>query len=238
MDEEYRAPSSVAWVKLLISRIAWSLLSIIWELLIPVIQYSSLFVLMIIFSFLGYYLLNTTLLPQALMSEPLYFDFSKSPPMARLSMLSKEKQWDYTACLAATRKHSRGGDNTTNPYKDKIHDTDEINKIKDMIMNAARVDPMCSGRGKKRFLRAGFRYSIDVVFGLASSPKNLLMGKFMVYAKVVDSAGDSVATSSRPVVVPYQSHVTLVLDALVKYPLRAIGEAGCRLEKTVWRYEP
>lgn len=224
VDEEYKSTFSVSWIKRFFSRIAFNILGTFWEFLIPIIQYSSLLVLMMIFSVVGYYLLNSALLPEALMSEPLYFDFSQTAPIAKLNMLSREKQWKYTAeCMSVNRKQFvRGRENlstTSNPQT-----PEEIDAMRSRMMDALRADSMrCSGLSRKRFLKAGFRYTIDVMFGLASSPKNLVLGKFMVHTKVIDSAGDTVATSSRPVAVPYQSHATLLLDAVVKYPLRAVG---------------
>ena len=45
----------------------------------------------------------------------------------------------------------------------------------------------------------------------------------MVTTTVFDTSGEAVARSSRPVVIPYQSALTLIVDAAVKYPMRALG---------------
>ena len=82
---------------------------------------------------------------------------------------------------------------------------------------------LCGRKGRKSFLRSGSRYTVDVKFGLSTSPKNIQRGKFMVTTTVFDTSGDAVAKSSRPVVIPYQSALTLVVDAAVKYPMRAFG---------------
>ena len=79
------------------------------------------------------------------------------------------------------------------------------------------------GSSLRRFLFPGFRYSVDLTFHLAKSRRNLDLGKFMVYLTMVDSSGDSIAKSARPVVVPYQSFPSLAIDSLTKYPLRLCG---------------
>ena len=179
---------------------------------------------MIIFASVGYYLLNLKLLPQALMSEPLYFDFSQSTPIAKLSILSRERQWYYAGDYeSARKKQGKEGKGSTPIASPSINDETSRHRM-NTIRNRVKLATVSeTQQGKKQFLRAGFRYSIDIIFGLARSPKNLLLGKFMVFAKVINSEGNAVATSSRPVVVPYQSYITLLLDAVVKYPLRFLG---------------
>eukprot|EP00596_Hydrurales_sp_CCMP1899_P001102 CAMPEP_0119036702 /NCGR_PEP_ID=MMETSP1177-20130426/4606_1 /TAXON_ID=2985 /ORGANISM="Ochromonas sp, Strain CCMP1899" /LENGTH=297 /DNA_ID=CAMNT_0006996963 /DNA_START=623 /DNA_END=1516 /DNA_ORIENTATION=- len=76
---------------------------------------------------------------------------------------------------------------------------------------------------QKRFLKSGFHYFVELKFGLANSPKNIQLGKFMVHTTLINTAGAVVAVSSRPVVIPYISYITLMIDAVVKYPLRALG---------------
>lgn len=80
-----------------------------------------------------------------------------------------------------------------------------------------------SEKGKRRFLLPGSRYSIDVLFNLAKSPRNADLGKFMLYLTMVDSTGDSIARSTRPVAMPYQSLPSLILDSMIKFPLRLTG---------------
>lgn len=75
----------------------------------------------------------------------------------------------------------------------------------------------------RRFLHPGSRYSIDLSFSLAKSPRNLSLGKFMVYLTMVDSGGDSIAKSTRPVPIPYQSATSLFLDSWLKFPFRILG---------------
>lgn len=74
-----------------------------------------------------------------------------------------------------------------------------------------------------QFLRSDFAYSVDIGFTLAKSRRNYEIGKFMATVSLVDNTGDLIAKSSRPVVMPYQSSVTLFLDSISKYPCRIIG---------------
>lgn len=228
MEEESQTLLSTVWVRRILLKAAWSILGIFWEFSVPIIQYVFLFFLIVLFASMGYYFLNIKLVPQALMSEPLYFDFSQPTPIARLSILSRERQWYYTGTCMTTNKKQNPKYDRSLPTASAVNNgrlsTQKLKTMKNRVKGALINDSQqCIGQGRTRFLRAGFRYSIDLIFGLANSPKNLLLGKFMVHAKVVDSEGDAVATSSRPVVVPYQSHITLLLDSLVKYPLRLLG---------------
>jgi Putative adipose-regulatory protein (Seipin) len=220
MEQEQRSLLPTRWLRRLTSGIGWFFVRSLLAILIPVIQYAFIFLLMVVFSIAGYAWVNFTFVPKALISEPLYFDFSRSPPVARISLLSREKQWHYTSdCLhidPLIHENTRRRDNYS------LLDLDDDGKDRPQNFGGDAIQE-CSGKDRKKFLRGGFRYSIDVMFGIASSPKNIRLGKFMVHAKVVDSAGSVVATSSRPVVMPHQSYVTLFLDALVKFPLRAIG---------------
>lgn len=173
-----------------------------------------------VFSLVGYQFIRTSLVPKALIMEPLYFDFAQVPPMARVSLSSREKQWLYSSdCSMHDGKKSKLNEDS-NPTLENLNEEVDYKSGKFSRSESARA---CYGLDRRRFLRAGFRYSIDVVFGLASSSKNIKMGKFMVYTSVIDSTGATVALSSRPVVIPYQSRVSLILDALIKYPLRVIG---------------
>ena len=220
MEQEQRPLSPTRWLRRLILGIGWFLFRSLLSILVPVIQYAFIFLLMIVLSIAGYAWINFTFVPKALISEPLYFDFSRSPPLARVSLLSREKQWHYTSdCWPIDPQMHR-----TMKRNNNFSIVDVDNDVKDSPKILERdVIHECSGKDRKKFLRGGFRYSIDVMFGIASSPKNIQMGKFMVHTKVIDSSGSVVATSSRPVVIPHQSYVTLFLDALVKFPLRAIG---------------
>jgi len=151
---------------------------------LPLMQLLVRLVVIFVLSFLVYIALYVYLLPKALVKEPVYFDYSESPPVARISLLSHEKQWQY-------------------------------------------LKPNSDGKRKEtlRYLRSGSLYTLDAIFVLSKSTRNLDLGKFMVHATLVDSTGDAIAKSSRPVVIPYQSLPSLVLESLVKFPLRIIGLA-------------
>jgi hypothetical protein len=52
-------------------------------------------------------------------------------------------------------------------------------------------------------LKSSRRYDIDAVFQLARSPRNQDIGKAMVRMQLVDAHGDLIASSARPLVVPF-----------------------------------
>ena len=129
-------------------------------------------------------------MPQALISEPAYFDYGHTPPIAKINLLAKQRQWAYI---------TRG---------DTLEQRSAIDKIRD------------------KFLRRDFAYSIDTSFVLAKSPRNLEVGKFMIYCSVIDNTGEVIAKSARPVSMPYQSTTTLLLQSFASFPWRMIGLQG------------
>ena len=152
----------------------------------PLLQLMLRLTLVLIVSIGVYVAIYSYFLPKALVREPVYFDYTAKPqPLARVSLISAEKQWYY---LKQQQQYESG-----------------------------------TSRDSKRFLLPGSRYSIDLVFTLAKSPRNLDLGKFMVFLTTVDSTGDAIAKSARPVVMPYQSLATLVMDSCTKFPLRLVG---------------
>lgn len=76
---------------------------------------------------------------------------------------------------------------------------------------------------QKKFLRAGSVYDFSLDFYVAKSPRNQNIGKFMSYLTVMDKKGDVVAQSARPVIVPYHSHIALLVDQLLKLPYYVLG---------------
>ena len=69
---------------------------------------------------------------------------------------------------------------------------------------------------KQMFMKSGMIYNIDAVFQLSKSEKNYKTGKFMTTFSVVDAAGDLIARSKRPIVMPYQSSLSLIMENIVK----------------------
>lgn len=148
-----------------------------------------------------YTLLYFYLMPRALVKEPIYFDYSTSPPIATLNLFSAHKQWEYVS----------GG------------------------LKAGTIldDGSSSGASSSQFLRSDFAYSLDVGFTLAKSQRNFELGKFMSTMSLIDNTGDLIAKSSRPVVMPYQSAVTLFLDSVSKFPCRIVGLCSPNEDVTV-----
>jgi hypothetical protein len=97
MDENYQMTMTeipfFSWIKGLAIEVFWYFIITIRSFIIPIIKYATYLLVMISISIYGYYLLNNTYLPKAILVEPLYFDFSRSPPTATLNILSAEKQW-------------------------------------------------------------------------------------------------------------------------------------------------
>lgn len=75
----------------------------------------------------------------------------------------------------------------------------------------------------KYFLHSGTKYNIDAIFELAKSPRNYEVGKVAATLTMVDTSGDSIAKSVRPVYIPFQSQTSLFLESIVLFPLRLVG---------------
>jgi hypothetical protein len=68
----------------------------------------------------------------------------------------------------------------------------------------------------KPFLKSGTTYKIGAVFYLSRSDKNYKFGKFMTTLSVIDAAGELVAKSKRPIVMPYQSPLAFIIGTLTR----------------------
>ena len=87
----------------MLQRAALTAAQSLWSMMIPLLRVLLILMTMCIVSTLAYYLLRHALLPKILLEEPLYFDYSRSPPIARVSLLAHEKQWYYLKdCLPTT----------------------------------------------------------------------------------------------------------------------------------------
>jgi hypothetical protein len=76
---------------------------------------------------------------------------------------------------------------------------------------------------RKRFLKVDSLYDIHVVFSVHKSQRNYGIGTSAAVLSAVDSTGEVIAKSVRPVVMPYQSPVSLFLESVAFFPLRACG---------------
>ena len=177
---------------------AWLRDHAIKDIVIPVLRFLVFGSVFTIVSSGLYTVMYLYLMPKALVREPMYFDYSVTPPTGRLNLQSAHKQWEYMS----------GGVSAGDRRSDNPKDS-------------------------RRFLRSDFEYTVDISFELSKSSRNFDIGKFMAHLSLFDNLGDLVAKSSRPVVMPYQSPVSLTLDSIVKYPLRLLGFCGINEVTTV-----
>lgn len=159
------------------------------KILLPIFKILIILCVMIAVSIVVTYVSYISMLPKALVREPIYFDYSLKNPIARVSLLSLEKQWDYVKL-----------DSSSYETYDKV-----------------------TSYTKKRFLKINSYYCINVDFALAKSPRNYDIGKFMLYTSIIDSNGDSIAKSIRPVVIPYQSDVSNFLFYVATFPIKLLN---------------
>lgn len=178
-----------------ISQFVWASIIVTLKLAFPAFLLTIAILVMVTFSILMYGVLKSWMLPKAVLAEPLFFDFTQTTPSAIINISSTQNQWYL---------------------------------VKDMqpLDCGQKLTTICYSRKdalQNRFLKSGTSYSIDLHLVLSKSPRNLLMGKFMLFLVLFDSSGGPVAKAARPVAVPFQSGVSLLMDAVAKYPFRLIG---------------
>lgn len=66
-------------------------------------------------------------------------------------------------------------------------------------------------------------YDIYAIFNIAKSPRNFELGTMAVKTLLIDATGEVIAKSIRPIVIPYQSALSLWLESMVLFPLRILG---------------
>lgn len=86
-----------------------------------------------------------------------------------------------------------------------------------------RSHAAASRQSPKRFLLHGLHYKIRMTFQIFKSASNSDLGKFMAAVHIQDAHGNFIASSLRPVPIPYQSRVTSSLFSLIEFPLRLVG---------------
>ena len=89
--------------------------------------------------------------------------------------------------------------------------------------NEKRNENLERYKNKERFLKHGVSYVISIEMTLPKSNRNKELAKFMLNTRAIDISGSNVASSSRPIIVPYQSRITKLLEGIVFWPLREIG---------------
>lgn len=76
-----------------------------------------------------------------------------------------------------------------------------------------------------RFLQADMAYNIDITVQLARSIRNLDLGKVTLKMDIVDATQATIAHSTRPIVMPFQSSLYVHLESLLTFPGRFLGLA-------------
>lgn len=79
-----------------------------------------------------------------------------------------------------------------------------------------------SSYSDQRF-RPESKYTLLVDFEIPYSSRNMERGHFMSKLSIVDSSYEVIAFSSRPVVLPFKSTFTRIVDSVLYYPLYALG---------------
>ena len=77
-----------------------------------------------------------------------------------------------------------------------------------------------------RFLKSESAYYLYSTMHTTKSSRNREIGKFMLHCSLIDGTGGVVASSSRPVAMPYKSTLYTFLEDLVNFPFMYVGAIG------------
>lgn len=171
----------------------------------------------VLISILCYVGLRYWLLPKAIINEPIYFDFAKIEPTARFNILSDNKQWSYIKDAKDVNVPTPNSPPFPNTNIDSKDGEDQL------LKNQLLYQQPHTNTKLKRFLLPGVSYIFDISLVVSKSARNMEVGKFMVFVRLFDSAGDAIAKSSRPVYIPYQSATTIFLENIFYFPLFLLG---------------
>jgi len=152
--------------------------------------------------------IRRALVPKALIHERVYFNYVYDPPRAQVNLLSANKQWNYI------NSRSGGAAATTVLGRSDESNADELASSYEYVK-----------RDRARFLKTDSEYDIHGVFIVAKSDRNFDIGSAAVTLNMVDSSGEVVARSVRPIVMPYQSPTSLFLEAVTLFPCRLLCRA-------------
>lgn len=73
------------------------------------------------------------------------------------------------------------------------------------------------------FFKSQAKYDISLQFGVSKSEHNQERRRCMVTVSMIDCAGDVLAQSTRPLIVPYHSKVMSTMDVILFWPKYIIG---------------
>lgn len=166
-------------------------MKILISIIIPSVQIVAVMCLVFFLSVILFWYLRSSWIPKAILHEPIHFDYSNSPFHASIALPSVEKQWNYAA--------SKFGDPT--------------NDVTTNVTTIAQQKPT-------QVLHRGGIYDIDLVFTLAKSKKNYETATSPVKISMLDAYENLIAVSSRALVIPYQSDVSLFWEAIYLLPWR------------------
>jgi len=149
--------------------------------------------------------------PVSMIREPVYFDFSQTPPVARVTLSAAEKQWRYLKRTDITQDAADMGPSylsTGSIYS--FHLECQLAKsdrnrgmLVGVLVSACRHSPL---------------YCISL-------PPSLIpdLAKFMVTFTTFDATSEAVSLSARPLVLPWEHPSVTFLSSVSTWPLTPLG---------------
>ena len=90
----YSRPSQTSWMDEILDYVSERLTQFTW-LIRPLLGLVAIFAVVSTFSLVLSTFIYYTYRPVSMIREPVYFDFSQTPPVARVTLSAAEKQWRY-----------------------------------------------------------------------------------------------------------------------------------------------
>lgn len=203
-------------------KLFYSLFGKLLALLFPLLSLIAIGILVLLTSTVIYSSIRYSLLPRAIIHEPVYFNFATSEPVAKIDILESNRQWisNRDVQLESAQKSHFKSSSSFSSVDDVDDSAVSTSAPSSSSFSSSRQD---LNTEYKRYFKPSATYTFHSTIEVANSRRNIELGKFMLSIRLFDSTGRVIASSARPVVVPYQSPLSVTLQTLFWSPLVIIG---------------
>lgn len=177
-------------------------LKLLFPLLLLVFSISTI----VVISMVSYLYIRYSIVPKAIIHEPIFFNFAYANPRAQINLFTTKQQWSSARENRFQQAWQSNGDSLKS---DTPHSQIPLSRL-------------ASVPSAKQF-KSGMSYNFETTLRISKSARNMNIGIFMIYLNIIDSTGETIANSSRPVSIPYQSPISLILENVYRSPFVFLG---------------
>jgi len=210
-----------------IIRLFYSLFGGLLTLLFPLLSLFAIGILILLTSTIIFSSIRYSLLPKAIIYEPVYFNFATPEPIAKIDILASNRQWisnrDSYLDSAAQKSYFESSSSSLPSSSFSSNNAQDIDEPRVPSPSSSSSSSRPEQEEYKRYFKPSSTYTFHSTVEIAKSRRNMELGKFMISLRLFDSTGRVIARSSRAVVVPYQSIVSSTLQTLFLSPLVLSG---------------